>query len=206
VWVEYPDIEATCKRIGALPTLKKANGSPLYTLPVIHDPSTGAVIAESGLIAEYLDATYPDTPKLFPPGTKALQYGFLAAHRPTLSALWQLTMPATPPILNPPSRDYFKATKFGPGLKDEIISGKEREEQFAKLREGFDVIDGWLQKEEGPFVMGQTISFVDLVVAGYILWMKKLWREESTEWTEVKGWHGGRWEALLAGLEKYETI
>lgn len=206
VWVEYPDIEATCKKLGASCTEKRADGSPLYTLPVIHDPSTGAVIAESGLIAEYLDVTYPDTPKLFPSGTKALQYGFLVAHRPTLGALWQLIMPATTAILNPRSQVYFEKTKFGPNLKDEILSGKEREEQFAKLREGFKVIDGLLQKEDGPFVMGQTVTFVDLVIAGYIMWIKKVWGARSAEWIEVKGWHMGRWAALLMSLEKYETI
>ncbi|KAJ8699426.1 hypothetical protein PTI98_002541 [Pleurotus ostreatus] len=32
VWVEYPDIEAVCKKIGASPTGEEA---PHYTLPVI---------------------------------------------------------------------------------------------------------------------------------------------------------------------------
>lgn len=177
----------------------------MYTLPMIHDPSTGAVIADSGLIAEYLDATYPNTPKLFPPGTKALQHAFLAAHRPTLSALWQITMPATPTILNPPSQVYFRNTKFGPNLKNEILSGKQREEQFVKLKEGFGVVNELLQKEEGPFIMGETVTFVDLVIASYIMWIRKLWGEDSAEWTEVKGWHMGRWAALLMSLEKYET-
>lgn len=206
MWVEYPDIEATCKKIGALPTEKRADGSPLYTLPVIHDLSTGAVIADSALIAEYLDTTYPDTPQLFPKGTKALQYGFIAAFRSKLDALWTLIMPATELILNPRSRAYFERTKFGPDLKDEILSGKEREEQFVKLREAFDVIDGFLQKEDGPFVMGQDIVFVDLAIAGYVIWIRKIWGEDSVEWAEVKGWHSGRWAALLKNLEKYETI
>ncbi|KAF9464055.1 hypothetical protein BDZ94DRAFT_1257439 [Collybia nuda] len=205
-WVEYPDIEATCKKIGALPTSKRADGSPLYTFPVIHDPSTGTSIAESSLIAEYLDKTYPDAPALFPPGTKGLQSAFLAAHRTALGALWQLIMPVTATILNPPSQVYFKATKFGPHLVDLILSGKEKEEQFSKLKEGFDILDELLRKEEGPFVMGENATFTDLAMAGYVLWMKKVWGEDSAEWTEVKGWHMGRWSELLTNLEKYETI
>lgn len=206
MWVEYPDIEATCKKLGTIPTEKRADGSPLHTFPVIHDPSTGAIVADSALIAEYLDTTYPDTPQLFPKGTKSLQYGFLDAH-PKLDALWQLAMPATKVILNPPSQIYFERTKFGDsGLKDVILKGQEREEQFAKLKAEFEVIDGIYKREEGPFVAGQNVLYVDLVLAGYIIWIKRIWGEDSAEWAEIKGWHLGRWAALLKSLEKYETV
>lgn len=67
-WVEYPDIEPLCKRIGALPTSKKTDGRDHYTLPTIFDPSTGRAISDSLPIALYLDQTYPDSPghSLFP--------------------------------------------------------------------------------------------------------------------------------------------
>ena len=40
-WVEYPDIEPTLRLLDALPTSKNEDGSDYYTLPVIHDDSTG---------------------------------------------------------------------------------------------------------------------------------------------------------------------
>ena len=75
-WVEFPDIKAVCQKIGAPPTdiRLQLDGSGLqehYTLPVIYDSSTGKIVAESFAIAEYLDETYPDTPKLLPAGSAA---------------------------------------------------------------------------------------------------------------------------------------
>jgi hypothetical protein len=67
-WIEYPDIADLCKKIGAEPTMIRKDGRPYYSLPVIQDPKTGAVISDSARIAEYLDETYPDTPKVFPAG------------------------------------------------------------------------------------------------------------------------------------------
>ena len=39
--------------------------------------------------------------------------------------------------------------------------------------------------------------------ASCLLWVKKMWGEESAEWEDVKTWNEGRLVALLA---KYETI
>ncbi|PSR72266.1 hypothetical protein PHLCEN_2v11858 [Hermanssonia centrifuga] len=82
-WVEYPDIEVLCIRIGAPPTSTK-HGRPRYTLPVIYDPSTNSVISDSVDIAKYLDETYPDTPKLLPAGTEAFQAMFLDSVWPSI--------------------------------------------------------------------------------------------------------------------------
>ena len=71
-WVEYLDIEPLSKNLGIKPTGNNPDGTPFYTLPAIHNPSTGTYLAESFLIAEYL---YP-TPSIFSHGTKSLQYVF----------------------------------------------------------------------------------------------------------------------------------
>ncbi|TFY64395.1 hypothetical protein EVG20_g5963 [Dentipellis fragilis] len=70
VWVEYPNIAGLCKRIGAEHTEMRPNG-PHYTLPVVQDPNTGAIVSDSFKIAQYLDKTYPDTIRLVPDGTAA---------------------------------------------------------------------------------------------------------------------------------------
>ncbi|KAF8074133.1 hypothetical protein FPV67DRAFT_1560334 [Lyophyllum atratum] len=206
-WIEYPDIEATCKRIGAPPTEKKEDGTPLYTFPVIHDPSTGASVADSVLIAEYLDATYPNTPRLFPAGSKTVQHAFLAAYRLMLPALWQFAFPATLPILYPPSEAYWRRTKFSPAILETAPTGRVREEQWAKLKDDFGLAAGWLEKGEadGPYILGDAVSFLDFAAAGYIIWLRIIWGEESEEWREIKCWHDGRWDAFLKRLEKYET-
>ncbi|EJF61359.1 hypothetical protein DICSQDRAFT_180669 [Dichomitus squalens LYAD-421 SS1] len=65
-------------RLGRVPALQKGrrdsaekrrDGTPLYTLPVIHDPSTGASVSDSAAIVRYLHktVTHPDIPMLIPP-------------------------------------------------------------------------------------------------------------------------------------------
>ncbi|KAF8994799.1 hypothetical protein BDQ17DRAFT_1524749 [Cyathus striatus] len=72
IYLEYPDIETTSKNLGIPPTATKVDGSPYYTLPAIHDSSTNKALADSLRIAQYLDATYPDTPAVVMKGTKCL--------------------------------------------------------------------------------------------------------------------------------------
>jgi glutathione S-transferase len=210
-WVEYPDIEALCKKIGAAPTEQKADGSPHYTLPAIYDPSTKTALTDSVQIAKYLDRTYPNTPKLFPPGSKALQHGALEAYFPKLTPLWRFALPPTNTILNPHSQQYFRPTReimLGKRLEDAVPKGKDREEQWAKLKEGYGDIDAWLQqgKEDGPYFLGNTNSFIDFVVASYLLWVKKVCGEDGPEWNDVKTWNDGRWIKFLGGLAKYEKV
>ncbi|KAG5652518.1 hypothetical protein H0H81_004749 [Sphagnurus paluster] len=209
IWVEFPDIATVSKKIGTLPTSEKHSSSH-YTLPAIHDPSTGTTIADSVLIAEYLDATYPDTPKLFPPGTLALQLAFIDAFMPRLRALFQFVVLPTNNILNPPSAAYFRSTRekaFGTTLEQLAPTGTAGEEQWAKVKEGLGVVNGWLEKgkDDGPFVLGQEPAFVDFFLASYIQWLKVIWDEDSVQWKDISSWHGGRWVALIKALEKYET-
>ncbi|KAH7906584.1 hypothetical protein BJ138DRAFT_1162296 [Hygrophoropsis aurantiaca] len=77
-WAEYPDIEPTMRALGAQPTAGNVSGptaakdirrptpTPLYTLPVIHDHYTGAIVSDSLAIAEYLERTYPNRTTIFP--------------------------------------------------------------------------------------------------------------------------------------------
>ncbi|RDB26472.1 Glutathione S-transferase-like protein ustS [Hypsizygus marmoreus] len=82
------------------------------------------------------------------------------------------------------------------------------EEEWAKVKAGFDVVDGWLQKNKasGPYFLGKEHTFADFVVASFTLWLKKILGEDSPEWKDIKTWNEGRWDAFLKELEKYETI
>ncbi|KAF7350496.1 Glutathione S-transferase-like protein ustS [Mycena venus] len=84
---------------------KKPDGSPNWTLPMIHDLSTGAIVADSTKIAAYLDATYPDMPRLMPPGTFGLFRSFESAVLPALNrTLYQYGIPGTDGIFSPPNQ------------------------------------------------------------------------------------------------------
>jgi glutathione S-transferase len=206
-WVEYPEIEALCKKIGALPTGKRANGSPLYTLPVIHDPSTNTTLSESILIAEYLDKTYPDTPPLLPAGTRALQHAFADAYPSSRIPLMPFALPAAHGILNPVSQKYFRADRektFGKTLETMTPSGAAREGPWGEVKIGFNKADGWLQRSNGPWFLGETLSFADFVVGSRLMWIRQIFGEDSPEWNEIKTWNEGRWAKFSEGLKQYE--
>jgi glutathione S-transferase len=207
-WIEYPDIEAHCKKLGILPTSKNPDGSPHYTLPAIHDPSTGIYVSDSMLIAEYLEKTYPDTPSLFPHNTVGLQSTFFPAFESNLDALWQFSLPATCSILNAPSAEYFRRTReahFGKTMEDLFPKGEVGVVEWAKVQEGYTKTASWFAKT-GPFMMGDTPSWADFVVASYTLWSRIIWGEDSQQWKDITSWNGGRWKTLMESLKKYETV
>ena len=208
-WVEYPDIEPLCKKLGISPTSKKPDGRDHYTLPAIHDPSTGAYISDSILIAEYLDKTYPNTPQIFPHHTIALQAAFAAAFGSNLSALWKFILPATCTKLNPQSQEYFRRTKaqsYGKAMEDIAPQGDAAIAEWAQFRDGLGKVDAWYAKNggQGPFLLGETLSWGDISVASYIIWLRVVWGEDSRQWKDISSWHNGRWAAIIEALKKYE--
>ncbi|KII88641.1 hypothetical protein PLICRDRAFT_631738 [Plicaturopsis crispa FD-325 SS-3] len=207
VWVEYPDIEAVCKEIGAEPTTLKSDGSPYYTLPVIKDNATGVVVADSMKIAAYLDATYPETPALFPAGTRALQHAFQSAYFGTLGAWFAIGASGSNSILRPRGEEYFRRTReadYGVRLEELSPAGSEvRTSGMKQVKAGFDTVDGWLQQSEGAYVMGDTVSFADITIASWVGWFKLVVPEE---WEAISTWHGGRWAKILDNMEKYAAV
>ncbi|KAJ3486894.1 hypothetical protein NLJ89_g11766 [Agrocybe chaxingu] len=212
-WVEYPDIEPLCKRVGIAPTSKKEDGSGRdhYTLPAIYDPSTGAYVSDSFAIAQYLDKTYPDTPRIFPGGTDGLQAAFEPAFRSNLGELWRFAILAECVGLNPVSEEYFRRTRKeigGKTIEEVVPKGEEAVKVWKGVEEGLGRVDAWYQKNDGKgrYLLGETLSWGDFVVAGYLICSKIIWGEESREWKDIGSWHGGRWKALIESLKKYETV
>ncbi|KAG9313020.1 hypothetical protein JVU11DRAFT_6459 [Chiua virens] len=202
-WVEYPDIEALAKKIGAPSTGTKDDGSPAYTLPIISDPNTGKVVSDSFLIAVYLDATYPNRgATLFPAGTKPLIAAFESGIVGALGGLFPLQLAASCVVLNPPSEVYFRRTReasFGKKIEEFSPEGPTRQADVAKGREAFNAVDGWLAKSEGKFVLGNTVSYADGVLAGWLTWIKiinTIWKDDFATW------HNGRWATYLDAVEK----
>lgn len=204
VWVEYPDIEAVCKKIGAPPTSEEA---PHYTLPVIQDTSTGAVVSDGPLIVGYLDEQYPDTPALFPPGTIALQAGFTAAHAHAISPVRQFVIPRVNSRLNPRSEEYFRRTReqdWGNKMEDITPVGEARVAEWGKYRDGLGKVDSWFKKSTGPFLTGESITFADVSVVSCLIWLKVIFGEDSPEWKDIASWHDGRWDGLVNAFAKYQ--
>ncbi|KAK0501805.1 hypothetical protein EDD18DRAFT_1347874 [Armillaria luteobubalina] len=213
-WVEFPDIEALYKRLGAQASETKADGvTPHYTCPLLHDHSTGALVSDSAAIARYLDKTYPETPTVIPAGTDAFHYAFneaLLTHL-RITALWRFTLAKINSMLNPVSEEFYRRTREagmrseGKRLEDTVPKGEERESEWAKLVEAFGKIDKWYGKGD-RYVMGDVVSYADFTVSAWAMWFRTLFGEDSEEWKDVAKWHGGRWGRLVKDLEKYETV
>ncbi|KAJ7361066.1 hypothetical protein DFH08DRAFT_843065 [Mycena albidolilacea] len=207
VFLEYSEIEPLCKKLGAKPT---SQTSPQYTFPVIHDPATGTVVSDSIEIARYLDATYPNTPRLIPEGTAALHYAFTAAFEATLPPFMHYTLPASLPFLNPASQDYFRQTREelfgGRRLEDVTPIGNEHTVMWEKVKDAFGQVDGWIRKNgaESKYFMGDTICYADVTVAGFLRWGRKVLGKDR--WEEIMTWHEGRWANLMKEMEKYDVI
>jgi len=199
--VEYPDIEALAKKIGATPTGTKDDGTPLYTFPIINDPNTGKVVSDGFRIAEYLDATYPNEHTFLPPGTKPLIAAFEGGVVCALDGIFLLQLAASYYILKPYSEEYWrriKEAKSGQKIEEFSPEGPKRDTDLAKCKEGLAVVDRWLAKSEGKFVMGDTVSYADGVLAGWLTWIKTT----DDVWKEVASWHNGRWATYLENVEK----
>lgn len=191
------------------PTAKKSNGSAVYTLPAIHDPSTGKYISDSLAVAQYLETTYPTTPKLFPDNTLGLQTAFIYAHRHQMANMWQFIYAPECSMLNPRSAEYFRRTReqmFGRSLENLVPQGDQGEAEWAKFRAGLGRVDGWYAKTGGPFLLGNVASWADFVVASHVILWKNVWGQESKQWKDVSSWHGGRWNALLEHLKDYQQV
>jgi glutathione S-transferase len=205
-WIEYPDIEPHSKSLGIKPTGKKPDGSPFYTLPAIHDPSTGTSLADSYLIAEYLEETYPNTPSIFPHGTKSLQHAFqFSSFGERLGFIRSVILASIYLKLGTQrNQEYFRRAKelaFG-GQRTLEEMRAEKEALWDKFRDGLNKIDECLAKtdDKGPFVMGDTISWADFYISGYLMSFKVVWGEDSEEWKDIASWNEGRWENLLRAL------
>lgn len=208
-WVEYPDIESVCKRIGAKPTSKKSDGSDLYTLPTITDSSTGAVISDSAAIAKYLDETYPETPRLFPAGKEAAialaESYFMTNFVP---AVGPVVLPRAYEILYPRSQEYFRGTYekiFGMKLEDICPPGPKFDEGIVKIKEALSkVADIWDQNgADKHYFFGDEFTYADIVVAAFLLATKIV---APDIWETLRSENGGRWARLLEVTKPYQKF
>ncbi|KAF9447223.1 hypothetical protein P691DRAFT_731866 [Macrolepiota fuliginosa MF-IS2] len=210
IYHEYPDLAPALKKAGVPPSGTKTDGRPHYTSPSITDDSTGSAITDSYKIAQYLDETYPTTPKVIPPRSEALQATFCANFNQTVGPLYPILLPRIPRVLlNPVSAEYYYNTVsaiFGQPLDKIEPVGDQRPKAWADARAAWDIVNGWLSKSSGPYFMGDSPTFADFVVGAMLQMTRVTLGEESEEWKEVEMWNGGRWVTFLKDLDQYASI
>lgn len=162
VWVEYPDIEETLSR--HIPPNEPP--AALYTIPAIQIGTEH--IMDSHNIAARLEEDYPvpsmhlDSPLL------PIIYKLIPnAHNP----LRPIFVPqVSQNLLNPRSVEYFTRTReaaFGKTFA-QLQAESRGDEAWMEATPSIKALGELLKKEGGPFFMGETTSYADFVVVGWL--------------------------------------
>ncbi|EAU85742.1 hypothetical protein CC1G_04959 [Coprinopsis cinerea okayama7 len=213
-WLDFVEVQPLCLAIGAKPTRKRPDGSDMYTLPVIYDPTTKKAVSESLAIVEYLDRQYPQSPRVIPDITQGLVRAFVHAFSKEIMILYQFGVLLQLEIVKPGSKEYYRRDRealLEASLEDVVPKGEKRKVEWAKVKQAFDTFSSWFG-DEGEFVpggrrkwvMGDSPSFPDFVFAAHLQWIRKVLGEESGEWKDIMRWNQGRWAHLLEQCRIYE--
>ncbi|KAG8870678.1 hypothetical protein FRB97_009470 [Tulasnella sp. 331] len=221
---KYMENQPELRKLGIAPTaVSRRTGLEFYTLPAIRDQGTGrsvetddyVSVVDSSVIAEYLDETYPEHP-IFPADSKALQSVFVMWIKTNIYPLvGRLIVSSIPDILaSEREKQYFRDAQkriFGKDINDVCPKGEIRQKVWQQLGQQFDTLDEHLSRNRsGDFVMGETVSYADMVLVALFLWMKNSpsggqrdGEEFKTVWDVMKSWHNGRWARLMDAMAQY---
>ncbi|MCJ1461135.1 hypothetical protein MMC28_011517 [Mycoblastus sanguinarius] len=157
------------KSFGLLPN---AEGTP-YTIPALRIYSD-KYIMDSLKIAKELELRYPspslylDSPIL--PKVMDIIPNILETMRGAL-------MPKIPPtLLNPSSAEYFEETRakrFGKPLA-QLEKENSGDTAWLEVTPVLNELGHILRAEGGPFALGKTVSYADLVIVGALQFIKRI--------------------------------
>lgn len=214
-WVEFPDIAAVCRANGFKATASWKDGSPYYSLPGIIDDHEGSpsgaptAVSESFEIAKYLDATYPGTKRVIPEGHEAeeFQRNFpLVFRKLVFLPLAHIFFPRVANIFNPVSKEHYSKERGSLSSNTDYLDHVRVNDGDDGSTIGDDFRKGWDELEskyyaptddKGPWILGDSISFADFVVASYLTCIQRVFGQESKEWQELRSLNGGRWGRLF---------
>ncbi|KAL5483429.1 hypothetical protein ACEPAI_8660 [Sanghuangporus weigelae] len=205
---ELPDLDRTMRSIGAPATSKRSDGRPVYSLPVIVDPirspNAPVVLSNPSVISEYLEIHYPARP-LYPDGSKALQTMFVHyLHDNFLRPLLPIMIPLSAQHLTERSQAHLFPPGQGPS--NPPLTGPQREQAWAAIRENFNFLASVLDKNngddgDGTVVQGHDITYADFALCAILIWIERISPQDI--WPRVRTWNGGRWNRLMDRCREY---
>lgn len=215
VWIDFPEVEATAKAVGAPPTmLPKADGTPGYTVPfvTIASPNKPTIaLSDSFTIVEYLNKEFPDpTNLLLPSETRVFQKIFskyLADN--ILRAAVPFVVPGFVAVQRKEKQAWFIETRkktLGATLED-VIPVDEANIALAwkKFEAAFDDLAAHLDKGgEGNYRVTGNVSYAEFELVSLLNLIKRLTFEEGWK-KRLETRNDGRW-AKLMGLPIYKEL
>ncbi|KAK1221252.1 hypothetical protein PQX77_015943 [Marasmius sp. AFHP31] len=178
-------LESTAKSIGAAPTTTKADGTPKYTVPFIHDHNN-KIVSDSLEIAKYLDKVYSDSPKLFAEGSEKVQEDLINALTLAVGPVFPVVMLKTWDLM----AEEMKEARVRRGEAEMYTSfpkfTKEQEsEAWEKAKTEFEDSTKRLDGDDKEYVFAKLV----LAVLGSVV--KISFGEKSDEWRNMSSWAGG---------------
>ncbi|KAJ8083595.1 hypothetical protein PM082_009470 [Marasmius tenuissimus] len=204
--IPFGSIEITAKSIGAAPTEASpfhTSGPPRYCVPFLHDTNNNKnnVVSDSFAIAEYLDATYPDTPRLFANDHTAGVKELISARE---KALRILMFPVFMRKIGPLYSDEQKGVFASRGMNLDTIASISQEEEvglWAQGKNSFEEVEGSL----GDSVNHTVSVYADLALAALAWHIRCGYGEASKEWQELASWADGKMGQVTDAAVKYDS-
>ncbi|KAJ7136380.1 hypothetical protein C8R43DRAFT_1089438 [Mycena crocata] len=213
IWVEFPDVEATLRTIGAPPSSRSSSGRSVYTLPVVIDPTRNPqqphILSNTNNIAEYLEAAYPARP-VFPEGTRALQTLFVHYIQEVfVKPLLPIMVPLSHQSLPERSQSHFRGvpgySASSPQSFPMLPPGPHREQAWLAVKEQFDFMSLILDKNvgdgDGIVACGHEVSYSDFALCSVLIWIQRMAAADG--WARIREWNGGRWVRLWERCKAY---
>ncbi|KAJ6115391.1 hypothetical protein N7486_001169 [Penicillium sp. IBT 16267x] len=230
-WVQMPDIANLRQKIGAPASRKFADGTDYYTLPMLTDSTTNAILGDSFDIALYLQRQYSNsgTGDLFPPQTLDFQYEHDTAFMIPLSereegefgeyvrfntsvdsVFTAHVMLMAPGMQFDPAHEEAIQAMFAKRAGVETLEAiefgaEDRAKMMVSLRDSLaGLVKLMSRNETGPFILGHQASYADCIVGGWLRMMKMTL--PASEWEEVMGWYDGVLRKFYLGLEQFAEV
>ncbi|KAF8501854.1 hypothetical protein BU17DRAFT_71959 [Hysterangium stoloniferum] len=216
VWLSYPDIEPTLKKLGAPARTTDPHGKPHYMLPIIVDIGSkpAVVVGDSLKITQYLDAKFPERP-VIPSNSAALQAAFEATFNRTVGpTLGRIIIPLAWQMLDERSQAFFyEARERWCGDEKKMTMKRWRPEAYITdkewnaLKDAFDDIAASVDRlGHDPIYIagGDEPTRADMIVLSCLALFKACAPEKWEQ--EVVHWGGGRWARLWRVSEPWRCI
>jgi glutathione S-transferase len=203
-WLDFTELV----KIGEHEGIKPLPGPAPYTVPAIYDPNTGKAFMDSQKIHEYLEEQYPDTHKLYPPGTRALQAAWVGSITPRMTV--QLLIPTVILVICSKASEsgvkYLRDTRREMvGLELEQIAPKDDADLDARVKKWEALLKeaaSYIDAGEGPFIGGASPINADLDMAAALTFCKRAGGLDHPVTKLAMSVDGGRWAKYLAPFEE----
>ncbi|CCM00726.1 uncharacterized protein FIBRA_02766 [Fibroporia radiculosa] len=209
-WVHYADQQDFLASINA--PITRAS-EPRRTLPVIVDDVADgrppALIADSSLIADYLETCYPE-PSIYSGGKEAQASYVATIKKLILLDVASVVAPNAVKLFEGRDLEFYVSSRkrlFGVELS-EMFPPEKQTAVWAQLEASFNdlsqFIDSIEHRDPWLFSMLEGPSYADFVVGGILVWFKLAGPADG--WSRLEGWNGGRWTRFMANLEPYMQV